>query len=446
MTQTTIATVYSEFSNSSKLQTPCQLVVVDGPEMGKALPIGLDKLLVGTDPDCTLTLTDQRVSSRHMTIEPVTDGFSVTDLDSKNGTLFEGSLISRTLVSPGATLKVGHTFLRIQPQPRSLEIAPSQSRKLGDMVAQSLSMREVFAVIEQVSKSSIPLLIEGETGTGKELTARAIHEYSDRRRGPFVTIDCGALPRNLLESEFFGHVRGAYTGASANRAGAFVRAKGGTLFLDELDTVPQDVQALLLRAVEEGKIRPVGSDRERDVDVRVVSASRQDISTQVAEGLFRPDLFYRLVVVKISLPPLRERREDLPLLVTELLKRRGLNSGPVSGPNLNRLMAHSWPGNIRELRNVLDRALVLSPGPKTFENLNLSLQPQKSERGLTIRTDLSFGEAKKNLIDHFEKKYLQDLLERCPNNLSKAAREAQLDRKHLRTLLQKHNITVTPKS
>jgi DNA-binding NtrC family response regulator len=284
------------------------------------------------------------------------------------------------------------------------------------------------------------VLLQGETGTGKEVAARSIHEASARRKGPFVAVDCGALPEGLVESELFGHVRGAFTGAMSARSGAFVRASGGTLFLDELAGIPPNVQARLLRVLEERRVRPVGGDAEQPVDVRVVAASREDLSLAVAEGTFRPDLYYRLAVVTLPLPPLRQRREDLPLLVADLLRRRGFEPGPLRGPGLELLSGHDWPGNVRELRNVLERALVLSPGAHTFEELRLSLQPQGSGPEVPLRTDLPFAEAKQALLDVFERHYLRDILSRAGGNLSEAARQSGLDRKHLRTLARKHGL------
>jgi transcriptional regulator with PAS, ATPase and Fis domain len=286
------------------------------------------------------------------------------------------------------------------------------------------------------------VLVQGETGTGKELVARALHEASPRRTGPFVAVDCGALPESLLESELFGHVKGAFTGAERARAGAFTRAHGGTLFLDELGGVPSGVQARLLRVLEERRVKPVGSDDERPVEVRVVAASRTSLEGAVAAGTFRPDLYYRLSVLVIELPPLRSRREDLPLMVKELLKRRGLeDSGPIDGEGFDRLRAHAWAGNVRELRNVNDRALTLSPGARTFRELKVSIAPSLGDDGgLGVRTDLPFKDAKDALVGEFERRYLEDLLARHQGNLSAAARFAQIDRKHLRELVRRHGL------
>ncbi len=410
--------------------------------MGRAIDLAAEPRVVGTDPGCELVLHDEHVSRRHATFRAEGGRWVVADLGSHNGTLYQGSRISEASVPAGATLKLGTTFVRVQPKPQHVDLPPSQARRFGELVAESLVMREVFAVLELAAQSTVTVLVEGETGVGKELVARSLHAMGPRRRGPFVAVDCGALPASLVESELFGHVRGAFTGAASARTGAFTRADGGTLYLDELDGVPLDVQARLLRAIEERRVRPVGSDAEHPVDLRLVASSRRDLRELVAEGAFRPDLYYRLSVVRIALPPLRERREDIAPVVGHLLRARGLNDpGPLEGPNLERLFVHDWPGNVRELRNVLDRALALSPGARTFADLRVSTATAvESSEPLAVRTDLPFSDAKRQLVDAFERRYLRDVFERCDGNVSAAAREAGLDRKHLRQLLVRHGI------
>jgi DNA-binding NtrC family response regulator len=354
--------------------------------------------------------------------------------------------VNEVSVGPGATLRVGRSALRIEPESEPLDLPPSQSRRFGELVGESLAMREVFAVLERVAASEVTVLVEGETGTGKELVARALHEASARRKGPFVAVDCGALPEALLDSELFGHVKGAFTGAAAPRAGLFVRADGGTLFLDELGRVPASVQARLLRVLEERVVRPLGADRERGVDVRVVAASRDDLDAEVAAGRFRADLLYRLGVVRVRLPPLRARREDLPGLVAELLRRRGFDgAGAVPrGPAMERMHAHGWPGNVRELRNVIDRAVALAPGARTFEELTVRIDSAAGAAAagdeLAVRTDLPYAEAREAVVHAFERRYVADALARAGGNVTAAARAADVDRKHLRTLARRHGL------
>jgi len=445
MTSGRAATVYSDILDGGVGRLHCQVVVVDGPDRGRACRIAAAEIVIGTAAGCDLVLSDDRVSGRHLALRAVESRFAVRDLESTNGSWFEGSRITEVTVPAGSTLLAGKTALRIEPEAQPLDIPPSQARRFGELVGDSLAMREVFAVLERVAGSDATILVEGPTGTGKELVARAVHDASTRRRGPFVAVDCGALPENLLESELFGHVRGAFTGAATARNGMIVRADGGTLFLDELGRVSPTLQARLLRVLEERHVRPLGGDSERAVDVRVIAASRDDLDAEVAAGRFRPDLLYRLAVVRIALPPLRTRREDLPLLVRELLRRRGLADEAPAGPNLDRLIAHAWPGNVRELRNVLDRAIALAPGARRFTDLAIRVEstPIAGDE-LAIRSDLPYAEAKAAVLHDFERRYLADLLARTAGNLSAAARESGVDRKHLRTLARKHGLVDAP--
>ncbi len=436
----TVATIHSDALGPARADG-WQLVVVEGPDRGRAAPLDAPRV-VGTDPSCDLVLTDDRVSRRHVRVTPAEGGVEVEDLESKNGTLLEGSRVERARVGPGATLKVGHTFLRVTPLAQPLEVIPTQERRFGELVAESLTMREVFAVLALAARSDVTVLLEGETGVGKELAARGVHLASPRREGAFVTVDCSALPPTLIESALFGHVRGAFTGAAAARDGAFVRASGGTLFLDELDSAPPDTQTRLLRAIEARRVRPVGGDDEREVDVRLIAASRRDLSALVASGALRADLFYRLSVMRVRIPPLRERREDVAPMAREILIRQGMTDpGPIAGPNLERLFAHDWPGNARELRNVLERARVLSPEATRFAELAVSLAPVHAPGGLHVRSDLSFHDAKRAVLDAFERAYVTDLYARHGGNLTAAADAAGLDRKSLRRLAQKHGLT-----
>jgi DNA-binding NtrC family response regulator len=438
------ATVYSEALDGAG-RFRCQLVVVDGVDRGRACALGEREIVVGTGAGVALQLSDDRVSAEHVAVRALGDRFVVRDLGSTNGTFYEGSRVGEVHVVPGATLRIGRSALRIEPEAQPLDLPPSQSRRFGELVGESLAMREVFAVLERVAATDVTVLVEGETGTGKELVARALHDASPRRARPFVAVDCGALPETLLDSELFGHVKGAFTGAAAPRAGLFARADGGTLFLDELGAISASVQARLLRALEERAVRPLGSDREKPVDVRVVAASRADLAGEVAAGRFRADLLYRLSVVRVRLPALRTRREDLPLLVAELLRRRGLDDVRPQGAKLERLHAHGWPGNVRELRNVIDRAIALSPGAASFADLAIRIDPVAvSGTGapdeLSVRTDLSFAEAKQAILHAFERRYLGDLLARHDGNVTAAARAADVDRKHLRTLAKRHGL------
>jgi DNA-binding NtrC family response regulator len=316
-------------------------------------------------------------------------------------------------------------------------------------------MRELFSVLERVAPTELTVSITGETGTGKELVSRAIHQYSSRRDGPFVVFDCGAVARNLVESELFGHERGAFTGAVQARAGVFEQAHGGTIFLDELGELPLELQPALLRVLEQREVRRVGDRQVRGVDVRVVAATNRDLHRLVEEGKFRQDLYYRLAVVEVHLPPLRQRLEDLPLLVPHLLATAAFPH-TVKGvaPDVERLFrAYHWPGNLRELRNVLLRAIPFSVGdlidlqsiPDALRSTATPVPAPAARRagGLPAPdASLTYHEAKEQLVEAFEHRYLEDLLERCGGNLSHAAREAGVDRKTIARMLKRHGIQV----
>ncbi|MCA9705008.1 MAG: sigma 54-dependent Fis family transcriptional regulator [Myxococcales bacterium] len=437
----TVATVYGE-ALPGEGRRRVELVVVEGNDRGRAIPLREgQEHHVGTSAACDLVLTDERVSSRHLRIRPEGDGFVVVDEGSTNGTHYQGSRIDQARLPAGASLKVGRSVLQVRPQAEALHLPPSRARRFGELVGESLALRQAFAVLELAAGSDVTVLLEGETGTGKELAARALHEASARRKGPFVAVDCGALPESLVESELFGHVRGAFTGATSDRQGAFARARGGTLFLDEIDGVPPAVQARLLRALEDRTIRPVGADRELPLDLRLLVATQAPLPARVAEGSFRADLFYRIAVLHLRLPPLRERREDIAPIVGHMLRRRGLAGGGVEGEGLERLRAHDWPGNVRELRNVIDRAIALCPGATRFSELRLHLHAREHELApLRVRTDLPYAEAKAAVIEELERRYLGELWAECDGNVSAAARRSGLDRKHLRTLLRRHGL------
>ena len=430
-----------------------RVTVVDGPDLGRtaSLEAGVP-LIIGTASDVGLRLTDDRVSRRHASIvmtKPkgrlLLAALEVEDLGSRNGTLLDGTKIGRAEARLGASLKVGKSVLRLETAPQRLAVPPSEARRFGELWGDSLAMRELFGLLERLAESDATVLIQGETGVGKELAARALHEGGSRKAQPFVAIDCSALPENLLESELFGHKKGAFTGATEARKGAFVRAHGGTLFLDELATVPLAVQARLLRVLEERKVRAVGADEERAVDVRVIAATRQPLEPLVASGAFRPDLLYRLSVVHVVIPPLRQRREDVVPMLRAMLERSGKPAGrgqpfEPSGPTLEPFLSHDWPGNARELRNQVERALALAPRAASFAELPFRFDAPPEETALVVNANLSFSEAKEHLVASFERQYLSAVLTRAEGNLSEAARLAQLDRKYFRELCVKHGL------
>ncbi|MBI2892597.1 MAG: sigma 54-interacting transcriptional regulator [Deltaproteobacteria bacterium] len=430
-----------DHGRSTGAGSACKIVVIDGPDAGKEAKFTGDSVSIGTDTASDLALRDDTVSRRHLKITRGKDGYSAQDLGSTNGTTFEGSRIETCVLPPGAFITLGRTTVCLQPLDAAREVRPSKATRFGLLHGRSLRMRQAFALLEKVAPTEATVLIEGPTGVGKDLAARAIHEASARRDKPFVVLDCGAISRSLIESELFGHVRGAFTGAISDRAGAFERAQGGTLFLDEIGELDLDLQPKLLRALEQREVRRLGGDAMTRVDVRLLAATNRDLRTEMDRGAFRQDLYYRLSVVRVVLSPLRERLEDVPLLAKNFLVAAGGNpDDEIAGPNLDRLMAHRWPGNVRELRNCIERAAFMNHGgAPRFAELDLQMTlPKSSDVG--IRTDLPFKEAKDRLLQVFESAYLSAVFDECSGNISRTARRAGIDRAHLKTLLRKHGL------
>jgi transcriptional regulator with GAF, ATPase, and Fis domain len=425
---------------------PAKVVVVGGPDEGTEVPLA-GTLIVGSGEGAALVLHDPSVSRQHARLTLAGGRVEVEDLGSKNGTLFAGARVERAIVPLGAVIAVGRTQLTIVPRWHVREVAPSTATSFGALYGASVAMREIFAILERVAPSEVTILVEGESGTGKELVARSLHTASPRAAKPYVVFDCGAVPAELAESELFGHKRGAFSGAVADRAGAFARADGGTLCLDELGELPLDLQPKLLRVLETGEIKPVGGDEPARVDVRVVASTNRDLHAEVRRSRFREDLLYRLDVVKLRLPPLRQRPEDLPGLVERLLDGKLPPGDAIAGDNLGKLAAYGWPGNVRELRNVLARAVALArrPGepPAKFAELVFNLGPA-AEGPATLGADypgvaspLPYKEARAQLLDSFDRAYVAALMSRHGDNMSRAAQAAGISRSFLYDLLRK---------
>jgi DNA-binding NtrC family response regulator len=425
---------------------PLKVAVTAGPDEGREVPVQT-MLEIGTEPSCGLVLTDPSVSRKHLLITVAGGCVVAKDLGSRNGTFFGGARIREVELPLGAVVKLGQSELAVQARWYVREVAPSNARSFGDLFGESASMREVFAVLERAALTDATVLIEGESGTGKELAARSIHSASERKGGPYVVFDCGSVPPDLAESELFGHKKGAFSGATSDRAGAFQRAHGGTLCLDELGELPLDLQPKLLRVLETGEVRPVGSDSPRKVDVRLLASTNRDLLAESKRGRFRSDLYFRLEVIRVRMPPLRQRPEDIRGLIERLLEGKLPAGDKIGGHNLRKLTGYGWPGNVRELRNALARAttLSLSPGkpPTPFDKLVFNLGPA-SASPLTIgaefpgvSTNVPFKEAKEQLILSFEQLYVSVLLDRHRGNVTKAAAAAGLSRKHLHELMRK---------
>jgi DNA-binding NtrC family response regulator len=354
----------------------------------------------------------------------------VRDLGSKNGTRLGGATVREVLLGAAATLLAGDTPLQIAFDEVSLG-QPEGLERFGQAVTHNEAMRRLFGVLARVARSDAPVVISGETGTGKDLLARELHAASSRAAGPLVTVDCRALAGNLIESELFGHRRGAFTGATSDRDGAFTLADGGTLVLDGVGELPLDLQPKLLRAAETGLVQRLGDGRPQRVDVRLVSTAERDLHACVAAGSFRPDLLFRLAVVSVRVPPLRERREDIAPLARIFMQELGATDLAVPEALLQRFRAHSWPGNARELRNVVERVLADAPEPGQASAARTSVPPA-----------LPFKVAKEQLLEQFTRDYLAALLAECDGNVSEMARRSGLARTHMHVMLRKLGLKV----
>jgi len=411
-------------------------LVIKGPDRGESVRLTEQPVSFGSSPSCDLVLTDKTVSRKHLHAELHGDEVVMVDSGSTNGTFIQGSRFEKIVIGFGAEVKLGRTVIKFLPDEEVVEPEPLDQASLGTIVGADTKMRQLFKLMTDVAATTATVLIEGETGTGKELIAEEIHNHSPRRDGPFVVFDCGSVPRELIESMLFGHVKGSFTGAITDRRGAFAEAHGGTIFLDEIGEMALDLQPSLLRVLDKRAVRKVGSNTYEKIDVRVIAATNRDLRAEVAKKTFREDLYYRLAVIRVSVPPLRERGSDIPLLTTHFMQAFGQGLD-VTPEDMAKLQRHAWPGNVRELRNVVERACLLSRGNTI--NIDDALVHEAAP-ALGIRTDLPFKEAKGQLVDMFERKYIDDLMRKHKMNLSAAAREAQIDRKHLRELIRKYGL------
>ena len=403
------------------------LTVVDGPDKGATFRIdGAQEMeaLVGQSPACQLRLTDPTVSRRHVALEVAGHRLRVRDLGSKNGTFIERVLVVEAFVGGGERMTVGASTLLVSRETKQPAIASPDTPRFGPLLAESRAVRRLFPLLERLSAKAVPVLIEGETGTGKEVVARAIHEQGPRAKGPFVVFDCSAVAANVIESELFGHERGAFTGAVATRIGLFEQADRGTLFLDELGDLPLDLQGKLLRAIERSEVKHVGGNQWIHIDVRVVAATRRNIDDYVQSGRFRDDLFHRLAVGRIELPPLRKRPEDIAVLA-----RHFAHEVDPEATIPEHLLAdwrdRPWPGNVRELRNAVLRHVALGDA-NIDDDVEVAMTIPRagmgeSEIDAVLRLRLPFSKARARVLKTFEQRYLEDVLAASGGSVQKAA-------------------------
>ncbi|MBS1121092.1 MAG: sigma54 specific transcriptional regulator, Fis family, partial [Deltaproteobacteria bacterium] len=362
----------------------CRVEVLSGPDAGLVRDIEASVIRIGARRGNDLQLSDSKVSGLHCEIRLDDRGYRLRDLDSTNGTYVSQLRINDVYISPGAVIALGGTRFKFDPLGDTVEIELSDSDRFGSMIGRSVKMREMFARLEKLAKSDATVLVTGETGVGKELVAEALHDHSPRANGPFVVLDCGSIPPNLIESELFGHERGAFTGATSSYAGAFERAHGGTVFLDEIGELPLGMQPKLLRVLERKEVRRVGGTKTIEVDLRVVAATNRDLGVEVNRGRFREDLYYRLAVARVHVPPLRDRKDDLGLLIEHILTiTPGGETASIAQETIDLMMKHDWPGNVRELRNVIERAVLLAETPENEDSLRRAPQPPAHEPSIT---------------------------------------------------------------
>ena len=418
-----------------------------------------DVIRIGSAKTGDIVITDPTVSRRHAEIHRGRDGVVLRDLGSTNGTFVGQVRAKEVYLGPDTRFRVGRTELIFTPADEIIDVKPSDADHFEHLVGRSVAMREVFGILERIAPTDLTVLISGETGTGKELACRAVHNRSKRSSGPFIVFDCGAAPENLIESELFGHQRGAFTGAVESRPGVFEMANTGTIFIDEIGELPLALQPKLLRVLEQREVRRLGASHTKPIDVRVVAATNRNLRDEVDAGRFREDLYYRLAVVEMAMPPLRNRLEDLGLLSHHLLHRSPHNAAVkrISPDVIAVFSQYQWPGNVRELNNVIERALPFTDGatiavtslpkaltgPVTVDALSRDAAAESPSPVVLTDpgTPMPFKDAKEQLIEAFERQYLIDLLDRHDGNVSKAARAADMDRKTITRLMKKHGIT-----
>ena len=425
-----------------------ELRVASGQDAGAVFSSSGERVLVGTHESATLVVHDATVSRFHVAIEVAGGKVVATDQGSRNGTFVEGVSIEKAHLHDGALITIGRTQIKLTLMKEAAHIRLSTRERFGVALGASPAIRRVFAVLERAATSDATVLLEGETGTGKEIIAESIHMESGRRDGPFIVVDCSAIPRDLLESELFGHERGAFSGAVAAREGAFEAANGGTLFLDEIGELSPDLQPKLLRVLERREVKRVGSNRYTKIDLRIIAATNRNLRTDVNEGKFRSDVYYRLAVVEVSLPPLRERIDDVPMLVEHMLEDLGVSARPEadilrSPEMLAQLRRHTWPGNIRELRNYVERCVALQESaPIAPQHGAQGGGAQREDAAGAAEVDIGspLKEARERCVQAFERRYLAALLAREGGNVAAAARAAKLDRPYFYRLLWHHGL------
>ncbi len=426
---TQVTRVVTNGAATQRMVRCCVVEVLRGADAPMRAEVTAPQFGIGSHMSNHVVLVDSTVSRHHLEVTALPDGYRIVDLGSSNGTFIGAVRLGEAQASGAVVLQLGQTLVRLSPGEHEQPVPASAARSFGPLVGQSLPMREMYAQLERVAKSDCSVLVEGETGVGKERVAEAIHAASAYAGGPFVIVDCGALSPGLMESELFGHVRGAFTGADTDRPGLLTMADGGTLFLDEVGELPMPLQTKLLGVLERRRVVPIGSTRGRPVRMRVVAATHRDLLRRSNQNLFRSELFYRLAVVRVRVPPLRERLDDLPLLVEACLQQLRAREGThlpeqLSAVALAHLYAQPWPGNVRELFNAVEHAALQLPMP------GARAAPPPWRPYLATRAQA---------LEEFNRAYFEALVKRS-SNVSQLARDAGLDRRYLIRILERYGI------
>jgi transcriptional regulator with PAS, ATPase and Fis domain len=416
------------------------LAVVEGPSRGKRIALATGVATIGSGPSNPLVLDDKAVSRVHCEIRVRPFGITLRDAGSTNGTFIDGVRVRDVDLPAGVILRLGGSAIRVEVGEEPAFVPLSDHTELGLLVGGSVEMRHVYALLERVSPTDSTVLVQGETGTGKDVAAQTIHLLSRRKAGPFVPLDCGAVPASLFESELFGHVRGAFSGATADRQGVFEEADGGTLFLDEIGEIPLDLQSKLLRALETRSVRPVGSNRAKPVDIRVVAATNRPLAQAVNEGTFREDLYYRLAVVDITLPPLRSRPEDIAALARHFYRQLRGGSAELPEAFVRSLASREWPGNVRALKNFIERSVALGFVDASPASPSTPPPPHDAVAANAIPLDRPLKDARQAWIQGFESVYVRHVLARARGNVTHAAELAGVSRRFLQRLIARLGI------
>ncbi|OGV67258.1 MAG: hypothetical protein A2283_04935 [Lentisphaerae bacterium RIFOXYA12_FULL_48_11] len=424
-----------------------KLLAISGPLQGKEFMVDKNIFTIGSGSNNDLVIEDTTISRRHCEIQLIPEGYVIRDLGSTNGTVVQGVKVTAAFLNQSTEIHLGKTKLVFCPLKEAMEYTLSQNESFGNLLGRSVPMRRVFHIAETYAPTDATILIEGETGTGKEVLAEEIHKQSARSDKPFVVIDCAALAKELIESELFGHTKGSFTGANIDRVGAFEYADGGTVFLDEIGDLSGELQPKLLRVLEKKEIRKVGSNKIRNIDVRIISATNRKLEAEVNAGRFREDLYFRLSVVHMDLPPLRNRKDDLPLLAKRFLKeffgKDAMDQVVDFDKAMEAFKTHDWPGNVRELRNLIEMAAYNKQRPLDLSSfLYLGKMKTTAETSRSQASDelRPFKVAKGDLVEQFERDYISALLKRNDWNVSKAAREAGIERAYLQRLIKRYEI------